>query len=193
MRAVADQRRAGQVLHDHVGPLLSAAGLRLQLLRMDFPDSVGRVREVMDALDDAMERVRALSQELNPSPVYRAGLKNALADLIDQHRQGFPGRIVFEFSTSLRLPVEAAVAMYEAAAVAIAEAAQHGEATRIDVSIRGAKAVTLSVKDNGKGRRSHRALAIAALLARHAGLTFEVGTGKGTIVTISYALRRPSR
>src|SRR6266851_4163048 len=133
VRAVADQRRAGQVLHDHVGPLLSAAGLRLQLLRMDFPDSVGRVREVMDALDDAMERVRALSQELNPSPVYRAGLKNALADLIDQHRQGFPGRIVFEFSTSLRLPVEAAVAMYEAAAVAIAEAAQHGEATRIKI------------------------------------------------------------
>jgi len=39
---------------------------------MDFPDAIDRVREVMDALDDAMERVRALSQELNPSPIYRS-------------------------------------------------------------------------------------------------------------------------
>jgi hypothetical protein len=27
---------AGQALHDDIGPMLSAAGLRLQLLRMDF-------------------------------------------------------------------------------------------------------------------------------------------------------------
>ncbi len=30
-------RRAGQTLHDEVAPLLAAAGLQLQLLRMDHP------------------------------------------------------------------------------------------------------------------------------------------------------------
>src|SRR5258707_15153198 len=77
VRAEAALRRAGKSLHDEVGPLLSAAGLRLPLLRMDFPDAIDRGREVMDVLDDAMERVRALSQELNPSPIYRSGLKKA--------------------------------------------------------------------------------------------------------------------
>lgn len=56
--------RAGKILHDDVGPLLSAAGLRLQLIRMDFPETAEQVREVTEVLDDAIDRVRAVSQEL---------------------------------------------------------------------------------------------------------------------------------
>jgi signal transduction histidine kinase len=60
--------RAGKVLHDEIGPLLSAAGLRLQLLRMDFPETAERVREVTETLDEAIDHIRALSQTLSPSP-----------------------------------------------------------------------------------------------------------------------------
>lgn len=60
--------RAGRALHDEIGPLLSAAGLRLQLLRMDFPETSDRVREVTESLDGVIDRVRALGQELRPSP-----------------------------------------------------------------------------------------------------------------------------
>jgi len=56
--------RAGRILHDDVGSLLSAAGLRLQLLKMDFPDTADRVRDVTELLDNAIDRVRAVSQEL---------------------------------------------------------------------------------------------------------------------------------
>ena len=59
---------AGKALHDEIGPLLSAAGLRLQLLRMDFPETTDRVREITRSLDEVIDRVRALSQELKPSP-----------------------------------------------------------------------------------------------------------------------------
>jgi signal transduction histidine kinase len=59
---------AGKVLHDDIGPLLSGAGLRLQLLRMDYPETAESVREVTETLDQAIDRVRALSQELKPSP-----------------------------------------------------------------------------------------------------------------------------
>jgi len=67
--------RAGKLLHDEIGPLLSAAGLRLQLLKMDFPETADRVREVTEVLDDAIDRVRALSQELRPfgGPGHAAG------------------------------------------------------------------------------------------------------------------------
>jgi signal transduction histidine kinase len=60
--------RAGKALHDEIGPLLSAAGLRLQLLKMDFPETAGSVRDITQALDDVIDRVRALSQDLKPSP-----------------------------------------------------------------------------------------------------------------------------
>jgi signal transduction histidine kinase len=56
--------RAGKILHDDVGPLLSAAGLRLQLIKLDFPETAALVREVTEVLDDAIDRVRAVSQEL---------------------------------------------------------------------------------------------------------------------------------
>lgn len=56
--------RAGKILHDDVGPLLSAAGLRLQLIKMDFPAAAEQVRAVTEVLDDAIDRVRAVSREL---------------------------------------------------------------------------------------------------------------------------------
>jgi len=64
----AELLRAGKTLHDDVGPLLAAAGLRLQLLRMDHPQTAERLDEVLATLEQAMERVRALSQTLSPSP-----------------------------------------------------------------------------------------------------------------------------
>src|SRR5882724_9132872 len=64
--AQPDLKRAGKILHDDIGPLLSAAGLHLQLLCLDFPGSQARVDQVFGILDEAMEKVRALSQELAP-------------------------------------------------------------------------------------------------------------------------------
>src|ERR1700685_2720076 len=75
-------RNAGCVLHDQAGALLSGAGLRLQLLRMDFPQAADSVDQVLIALDEAMERVRVLSQSLNPSPAAHVGLEEALSQLV---------------------------------------------------------------------------------------------------------------
>src|SRR5258707_1526615 len=77
----AELRRASSLLHDEVGALLAVAGLRLQLLCMDCPEAGARVAEVVEALEGAMEHVRKLSRQLEPSPVRRTGLKNALLDL----------------------------------------------------------------------------------------------------------------
>jgi signal transduction histidine kinase len=66
-------RRAGQILHDDIAPLLVGAGLQLTLLRMDHPETSPQVNEILSTLDDAMERVRRLSQELAPSPFTPTG------------------------------------------------------------------------------------------------------------------------
>src|SRR3954469_25620223 len=74
-------RRASSLLHDEAGALLAVAGLRLQLLSMDFPEAGTRAAEVAEALDGVMEVVRKLSRQLEPSPVRRTGLKTALIEL----------------------------------------------------------------------------------------------------------------
>jgi signal transduction histidine kinase len=66
-------RRAGNTLHNDVAPLLVGVGLQLQLLRMDHPETVSQVNEILATLEDAMDRVRQLSQQLAPSPFTPAG------------------------------------------------------------------------------------------------------------------------
>ena len=48
---------------------------------LDFPQAADSVDAVLIALDEAVERVRALSQALNPSPAAHVGLEGALANL----------------------------------------------------------------------------------------------------------------
>jgi signal transduction histidine kinase len=66
-------RQAGKTLHDDVAPLLAGAGLQLQILRMDHPQTAAQVTEVLVTLEDAMDRVRKLSQQLAPSPFTPSG------------------------------------------------------------------------------------------------------------------------
>jgi signal transduction histidine kinase len=58
--------KALDLLHDEIGPLLSAAGLKLQLVSMDHPETAEQVREVTAALDEAIDLIRGLSRKLMP-------------------------------------------------------------------------------------------------------------------------------
>jgi|SRR5580692_4836792 signal transduction histidine kinase len=70
-RGDADKlKRAGKLLHDEIAPLLSAAGLKLHLLSMDFPDAEPMAVQATAILEEAMDRVRELSRELSPPPDY---------------------------------------------------------------------------------------------------------------------------
>ncbi len=191
VRAQAELRRAGRVLHDDIGSLLAVAGVRLQLLRMDVPDLAERTFELGEVLDRAMEAVRTLSQDLDSSPVRRLGLKNALLGLAKHYTEVHRRQVTVRFTVSGTLPPEVAEVIYQAASHAVTAAAGRPDVTRIRISAAGARSVTVRVADNGKPGPDS-SLAMAAMLARHAGLGFETATGKGTIVSIRYAVRRPS-
>lgn len=64
-KPTVQSQRAAKLLHDEIGPLLSAAGLRLQLIRMDFPETVRLVGDATAVLDQAIDAVRELSRELS--------------------------------------------------------------------------------------------------------------------------------
>jgi signal transduction histidine kinase len=168
------------------------AGVRLQLLRMDVPDLAERTQELGEVLERAMEAVRALSRDLDPSPVRRLGLKNALLGLAKRHSEARRRQVTVRSSMSGALPPEVAEVIYEAASRAVTAAAGRADVTRIRITAAGARSVTVRVADNGGQPRPHSSLAMAAMLARHAGLSFETAAGKGTIVSIRYAIRRSS-
>jgi signal transduction histidine kinase len=192
VRAHAELRRAASVLHDDVGSLLAVAGLRLQLLCMDFPEASERAAETSEAIGGAMEHVRQLSRALEPSPVRRTGLKNALLDLAET----FAG-VTVRYTAAVVLPPIDADAVYRAIANSVAVASRAPGVTRITISVSGSRSLLARVEHDGRQRSADKELATTALLARHAGLSFEIKarqakTRQGTIVVIQYAGRRPA-
>ncbi len=178
-QARASLANAGRALHDDVGPLLAGAGLWLSTAAVD-----PAVNEALAALDQAMERVRALSQELNPSPVDRMGLHQALLQL-QQHNPA----IEIHYATSAKLPRQIAAAIFDAAGAAI-EIAARAKAERIQVDVTGDSGLRVRITDNGRPTARTRALSLLTKLAEASGLTVTASTRKSTIVSISYGLRR---
>src|SRR6202050_5586867 len=78
--------RVSRLLHDDVSQVLSAVGLQLDAMRMDFraqaPGVDGRASEIQELLEQAIEQLRDITNELNPSIVERAGLEFGMTRII---------------------------------------------------------------------------------------------------------------
>jgi signal transduction histidine kinase len=196
VEARVELRRAAQVLHDDVGSLLAVAGLRLQLLRMDHPELAQQTSEVGEALDGVMQHLRTLSRELEPTPVRRTGLKNALLDLAEARMEETGADIALRYRATATAAPATADAMYQAieAALTSAVASVPANARRVTLSVSGSRSLSARVGYAGRPKRGSTGLAAAGLLAGHAGLQFDVQvTKRGTIVSIRHANHRSSR
>jgi signal transduction histidine kinase len=148
--------RVSRLLHDEVGQVLSAVGLQLDVLKLDLkakvPEIVQRVNEIQQHLDTAVSQVRALSYDLNPAVVERAGLHAALTRLVDRFRPSFSGNLRFFYDMPDRVPADVANAWYKVAELALNNAVQHAHARQIEVHVRMKKgAKILEVRDDGVG------------------------------------------
>lgn len=205
----SENERVSRRLHDEVGQVLSAVGLQLDVLKLDFreqlPEITPRVDEIQQALDRAVQEVRALSYDLNPAVVERAGLHFALERLVGRMRTGFSGTIRLLSDASVRMPLPVSNAWYKIAEHAIENAVTHARSSKIDVQVRvGAKTAALEVRDNGTGfaveETRTKSAGLGLLLMEHyaslAGIDLSIRStdGKGTTVTARYnSAERQSR
>jgi len=182
--AWAEMARGGRTLHDEAGPLLSGAGFKLALLRADHPAVNRDLGEVVDLLDQAMEHIRHVSEQLNPSPAVRTGLKQALATLADAEPA-----VALSYKATAKVPSLLGPMLYETTVEAV-RAALRARASRINVTVTGTAGIRIRITDNGRGAGRQRALAAAVLLAGAVGISVDIATKKDTIVAIRYDMRR---
>jgi len=192
----ADRERLARLLHDRVAQGLSAAGLQLDLLRMDLTESVlpvpQRIGEIQSTLETIMELVRDVNRELNPSVAERIGLRGALDALAGRLRADFKGNVrVFAAGVAQPAP-EVAAALYRIAQEAAGRAARRAGCSAIEIllkSLRGGLA--LEIRDNGAGVDADSAGGEAGmdlLTIRHfadqAGIELQIESapGAGTVV-----------
>ena len=173
------RRRWSKILHDEVAQALTAAGLQLDILRMDLEQSVsdisGRTAEIQQVLETVIHRVRQLSYDLTPVLAERVGLHAALDQLAGKARDRFRGNIRLMFDQQAVCPPEVSTMAYNIAECAVDNAIRHSGAGRIEILVKSSKAgVTLEVRDDGGGfdievaRRNAKGLGLL-LMEHYAG------------------------
>ena len=197
--------RVSRVLHDGVSQVLSAVGLQLDAMRMDFreraPGIIERTAEIQHMLEEAIAELRGLSYELNPSIVERAGLPFALDRLVGRFRESYRGTMRLFVDSTTRVPENAASAFYKLAEFALDNVVEHSESNYAEVLVRQVRdKFVLEVRDNGRGFNVNETIdnvqgGLGLLLMKYYAsrdgmrLTVHSLAGKGTIVKASCPAR----
>jgi signal transduction histidine kinase len=183
LAVLQDRDRIARDLHDLVIQRLYATGMSLQgsvplIVRPEVADRVGGA---VDALDETIREIRSAIFSLQShGDVKRLGLRAKILDVVEEMTAPLG------FAPSLRLvgPLDEEVAadagehLLSALREALANAARHAAASRVDVTVECGSGLLLRVRDNGKGLGpSTRRSGLANLADRAAGLGGELRIG----------------
>jgi len=189
--------KVAQQLHDDVSQVLSAVGLQLDALRMDFRDAAPaldqRAVELQQMLERAIEQLREISNALNPSIVERAGLHFALDRLVSKIRRRFSGALRLHFDGATHVPTAVAKTFYKITECALEDAVARPGCSAIDIQVKQSQGeFVLELNDNGDSDDSVSAVpSFARLLMDYyaakeqLALTSNKTPGKGNTIRVS--------
>jgi signal transduction histidine kinase len=156
-----ERRRLRRDLHDGLGPVLTAAGLRADaarnLLERDPMAAERQLVELREELTAAIGEVRRLVYGLRPPALDELGLVGALRDqanslVNDSQAQGDGMRVDVLAPDRLRpLPAAVEVAAFRIALEALTNAARHAQARNCVVALSVNGALQIDVRDDGAG------------------------------------------
>ena len=122
---------AGRFLHDDLGQLLTAAGIRLDLISQQIENE--EVVLLRDLLEQCMLRVRSMSEDLNRSTADRLGLKPALERLIEKWEPALRAEVKFVCPAQMKLPLLQSRAVVGMVEFGLEVAANQVQCERVDV------------------------------------------------------------
>lgn len=165
------QRRMRETLHDEVGPLLVGAEMQARSLRDRTVEGehARLVEGLHDALRQAREAMRTVLDEGSPR-----ALADGLVPALERLAVRFT-RPEVTVADHVHGPVDQATALaaYQVVAEALANVAQHAEATRCDVVVRADRDLVVTVIDDGRGIDPARPTGLG--LASMRGRALELG------------------
>jgi PAS domain S-box-containing protein len=146
------RRQIERDLHDGTQQRLVSLGLALRAAEANLPaerdDLRAQLSGVATGLVAAVEDLQEISRGIHPAILSKGGLGPALQALA--HRSAIPVDLDIRLDVRLEEPIE--VAAYFVASEALANAAKHSQASRVDVSLEQRDGrLLLAVRDDGVG------------------------------------------
>jgi signal transduction histidine kinase len=156
--AVLEERdRIGMDLHDGIIQSIYAVGLTLEharLLMKDTPEqSYQRIEQAIADLDNTIRDIRAYILDLRPRQLFDENLMLGISRLVHEFRTNTLAEVKLDGPVGdLGLGEPEAVALFHICQEALANAAKHARARRLQVSVwKTADRVLLEINDDGRG------------------------------------------
>jgi signal transduction histidine kinase len=183
-----DRDRIARDLHDQVIQRLYASGMKLQgtIPLITRPLAEERVNSVVDDLDKTIADIRTVIFSLQARGQDHPSLRARVMDVVDEMTEahGMTSSVQLDDRLDYKVPAEIGEHMLYALREALSNAARHGNASHVDVTVLAGSKLSLLVQDNGTGikditRRS--GLDNLAQRAERYGGTFTIGpASRGT-------------
>ena len=149
-----ERGRIAAGIHDDSIQAITAAGMRLQILRrsLDDPEQLELLAELEKTIKLSIARLRHLLFELRPPELDTAGLAAALELYLSETQNEGPTHHVFEDKLSARPPAEACTILYRIAQEVLANVRKHAEAANATVVLEERdEGYAIRVSDDGIG------------------------------------------
>ena len=162
------RRRIERDLHDGTQQRLLSLALAVRTAEADLPsdrrDLRSRLSGIATGLTQAVEEIQELSRGIHPATLSQGGLAPALKELA--RRSPIPVQV--NLRTRARLSEAIELAAYFVASEALANAAKHADASRIDLSLATHNgSLLLTIRDDGVGGAEvHRGSGLIGLTDR---------------------------
>lgn len=193
------QRIAGD-LHDGVGQLMSAARMNLSIIEHDlkFEDESKKAAfdKALSLVDDSCREVRAVSHNIMPNALLKAGLISAIREFIQKIDQHALEVTLYADGINERLPVNVESVLYRVIQECVNNVIKHSQANKLDITlIKDEEGISITVEDNGKGfdtGTSSEGIGLKNMQTRihylKGSIEWDSAPGKGTVVTIQVPL-----
>ena len=189
--------RIAQDLHDGVGQMMSIAKMNLSSIESSWQLETGRKLElenVIGLVDESCREVRAISHNLMPNALLKAGLSAAVREFIDKINSSSLSIDLYVEGLDQRLDPATETVLYRVIQECVNNVIKHANATQLDISLLlDREGVSITVEDNGKGfsfeeKKNSNGLGLSNMATRVAYLKgtieWDSTPGKGTLVAV---------
>ncbi len=149
----ADRRHTSEMLHDHLGQLLTLARMEVASIPAEDLRYRETCQKVLARLDDCLDAVRRIARTLHPAMLEDLGLLAALDTLVEDMDSCTPYPVTIARPPSLPpIPRDHELILFRTIQEALTNALRHAGARRIEVRIEIRDGgIYASVEDDGAG------------------------------------------
>jgi signal transduction histidine kinase len=181
-----------QEIHDNIGQVLSL--VRLNVKRLSSPENEESINQTDHLLGQAITDLRHLSHNLNSDYLQRAGLMEALSQLLSNlERTGKFSTKFSGYADEIKLRNDATIIIYRIVQEVINNIIKHADATHVSISVDENNGLLyIVVTDNGKGFDAavvkggiglKNILSRAQMIGATVDIKSEVGSGTSVTIT----------